>query len=76
MNKERRKMIEKVVSKLYDLREQVESIMDEEQEAFDNMPESLQETERGERMQEVVDALDSACYDIDNIIDNLNEATE
>lgn len=40
------------------LMELVEEIRDEEQERFDNLPESVQDGERGERMSGVIDALD------------------
>lgn len=45
----------------------------EEQEAHDNLPDGLQECERGEAMQEAADALDQAKCDIESVIDNLQE---
>lgn len=42
MNKARRKAIEEIIDQLGMLKEQVESISEEEQEAFDNLPESIQ----------------------------------
>ena len=48
MNKERRKRIEEVRQTLAELREELAEIHDEEQEAYDNLPEGLQEGERGE----------------------------
>lgn len=33
---------------LAEIKEALETVMDEEQEAFDNMPEGLQDSERGE----------------------------
>lgn len=38
----------------------IESIQDDEQEAFDNMPESFQQGERGEASQAAIEALQSA----------------
>lgn len=89
MNKARRKQIEKIIARLEDLKsslesihEDVEGVQSDEQEAFDNIPEKFQESERYERAAAAVDALDSAeggfeevtdC--IDSIIDYLNEAT-
>lgn len=89
MNKARRKQIEKIIARLEDLKsslesihEDVEGVQSDEQEAFDNIPENLQESERYETAEAAVDALDSAeggfeevtdC--IDSIIDYLNEAT-
>ena len=50
MNRERRKRIMQLSEKLSEVRTSLESILEEEEDAFDNMPESLQETERGEQM--------------------------
>lgn len=69
MNNPRRKRIDAVMSKLKKLTAELEAIKKEEEEAFDNLPESLQETERGEAMQEAIDNLDEA-------ISNLADATE
>ena len=72
MNKARRKRIEKVVNLLEELRDELESVKDEEQTAYDNMPESLRESERGESMQEAVDTLDDINTDFENLIENVN----
>lgn len=47
MNKTRRKAIDDVVAKLQELRDEVESLRDEEQDYYDNMPESFQNGEKG-----------------------------
>ena len=88
MNKARRKQIEKIIKKLEGLQEEIESIHEgvegvqsEEQEAFDNIPENLQGSERYETAEAAVDAPDSAegGFDevtdaLESIIDYLNEA--
>ena len=76
MNKERRKQLEKVVEVLTAQMEELETIKDEEQEAFDNLPEGIQCTERGETMEENVDELDSIITDLENVIDSINEVIE
>ncbi len=53
MNNARRKLIN-------DARELLQTAMDEEQEAFENLPESLQYTERGEAMETTVSELEEA----------------
>ena len=73
MNNTRRKAIMKIAERLEELKTDFELLRDEEQEAFDNMPESIQESERGEQMQEAIDALDEACCSIDEAIDRLGE---
>lgn len=77
MNKARRKELERAVDLLYQAKEIIESVRDDEQEAYDNLPESIQYSERGEQMSENVDTLDNAAdYDIEDIITNINEIIE
>lgn len=48
-------------------KEIVEAVKDEEEEAYDNLPEGVQESERGEAIQENVDSLESIADDIDTL---------
>ena len=73
MNKQRRKAIEKVVSTLENMLEELDGIREEEQDAYDNLPESIQDSERGETMYENIDTLDTSYADLESIIDNLQE---
>lgn len=47
MNKNRRKRIQNICDQIEALREEFDAIIEEEQEAYDNMPEQLQESEKG-----------------------------
>lgn len=76
MNKQRRTRIEKIAASLAELQSDIGLVRDDEWEAFDNLPEGLQESERGDRMQEVIDCLEEAISNIDEAIENLNTATE
>lgn len=90
MNKARRKELEGAVKlceeakeKLDEAEEIVQACRDEEEECYYNLPENLQEGERGERMQEVIDELDEfladkdcVCTDIDSLIEHIGNATE
>ena len=69
MNKPRRKRIDAILQKLEELSEELCIIKEEEEEAFENLPESLQETERGESMQDAINNMDEA-------ISNISDATE
>ena len=85
MNKIRRKELAKIVEKLEaldalraEIQEELEAVMDEEQEALDNMPESLQDSEKGCQMQEYIDAMQCALddlenFDVESIMDQLQE---
>ncbi len=54
-------------------KEIIEEVMEEEQEAFDNMPESIQGSERGEEMEGFIGDLENAADDLDNISDIVGE---
>lgn len=86
MNNERRKeiklaisLLEAVKDKLADAQNIVETERDGEREYYDNMPENLQQGDRGQAadaaadaLGEVFDALDG--LDVDDLITKLNEA--
>lgn len=81
MNKLRRNALEKLILKLEDIRESIIEVMDEisyvkdeEEEARDNTPESLQETDRYYNMDENVSDLEYAMdVDYDSVIDEIQE---
>jgi len=54
VNDKRRKQIEKLFSDL-------ENVLSCEQAAFDNMPDSIQDSMKGDTMQEGIDTLQEAC---------------
>lgn len=54
-----REKISELETLIEDAKNIAESVRDEEQEALDNMPESLQQGERGEAMQEAIEQLDA-----------------
>lgn len=66
MNIERRKLIAKALAMISEARNMVEQAQAEEQEYFDNMPESLQSSEKGEKASEDADNLQTALDDLEN----------
>jgi len=74
MNAQRRKEIDNIISKLEDLKQDIVSMQDEEQGYFDNMPEGLQSSEKGEKAESAVDALDNSVSLINDAIDSLMES--
>ena len=58
MNKQRRNRIAEALELISQARDILEEVKDEEQESYENLPESLQYGERGEQMQENVDSLE------------------
>ena len=73
MNKARKEEIARIVLQLGVLRDELELVMGEEQEALDNLPEGIQTSERGERMGENVDAIEEAANHIVEGIDILED---
>ena len=65
-----------VASKLEDLSGDIESIQDEEQEYFDNMPESFQQGDKGQRAEDAISNLDSARESVDEAAEALREQLE
>ena len=74
MNAQRRKEIEEVLNELADLRSRVDAIHGEAQDAYDNMPEGLKASERGQASEAAASALDGALTAFDEIESSLNEA--
>lgn len=73
MNKARRKWLTDTIEMLEQAKQELENISDDEQEAYDNLPESIQDSERGETMQENVDDIEDASSSLQDIIDQLQE---
>ena len=76
MNKERRKALQSIVDRLTELGEELAAIRDEEQEAYENLPEGIQSSERGEMMDAAIGYLDEAFDGIESIIENIESAAE
>jgi len=76
MNNERRKEIRRGIDLLTEAQDIFETVQGEEQDAFDNMPEGLQESERGERMEEVAGLLDGIKDAIETAVGEAEESAE
>lgn len=76
MNKQRRKFISSSLEYLEKALNIIETAKDEEQEAYDNLPESLQCSERGEAMEEILFVLEDIFDSIQSVQDQINEIVE
>lgn len=74
MNKTRRKEIATLRQKFEELTGDLESIRDEERETFDNMPEGLQNGEKGQAIDAAAMALESAYDSLQELVGYLEEA--
>ena len=73
MNNKRRKEISKIVSTLEEVRDRLSEVVDEEQSAFDNMPESIQGSDRGCDSEEAIGYLSDALDSVESALDYLDE---
>jgi len=74
MNKVRRKKLWEAYELLGQAMSMIDEVKDDEESAFDNMPENLKESERGEAMQEYISSLEdisSTIEDQQNEIENI-----
>lgn len=76
MNNARRKELKKAFALLCSAYDIINEVREEEQEAFDNLPESFQYGERGEKMEETIYTLEEMVDAIEEAYTNIEEITE
>ena len=75
MNRARRERLFKVIDVLNDARAEIEDICADEGYALESIQEHFAETERCQRMEEIVDALEEAAAKVESAIVDLEECT-
>jgi len=73
MNKERRKRIADAIAAIGKIESLVQNILDDEQEAYDNMLEGAKSSENGMVSEEAQENLDSAIEALEEAISYLEE---
>ena len=80
MNKQRREKIKQLKARFQDIQTELKqasselsSILNEEQDAFDNMPEGLQSSYRGMCSEDAIDNMEEASEKLDEVIDLLGD---
>lgn len=73
MNKQRRAEIKNVIKILENAKDDLGSILFDETDYFENMPENLQGSIRGEESENAIDVLQETIDGIDETIESLNE---
>ena len=71
MNKLRKQKIRDVRKEIESCKENLQKILDEEQDYFDNMPENLQSSIRGSDSEDAIDTMENCIEDLENIINEL-----
>lgn len=75
MNNARRKSLTAAVELLNEALSIIEECRDEEQEYYDNMPESFQNGEWGETASSAIDMMEIAISEIESAVGNAEEAS-
>jgi hypothetical protein len=76
MNADRRKNISDALDKIREGLEGLETAKDEEQDYLDNMPESLQGGDKGQKAEEAISNLEDAISSIEDAISTAESAAE
>jgi len=76
MNNNRRKAIREVIDNINGQLEILQGLQEEEQEFFDNMPENLQGSERGEAAEMCADAIQDVISEVETQMETLNESLD
>lgn len=76
MNAHRRKALAAIADRMTDLQSQVSTLIsdlqdvcNEEQDYFDNMPESLQDGDKGQKAQAAIDLMENLISELTNFTD-------
>lgn len=76
MNKKRRERIANIIFEIEKIKSDLEDVKLDEEIAFDNMPENLQYSMRGEESQDAIDTLDTANDLVQEALDSLESAID
>lgn len=74
MNNVRREELQRAYALLEEAKDIISFCCDEEQDAFDNMPEGFQQGERGEKMENNICCLENAVGNVETAMDEIEEA--
>lgn len=76
MNRYRRSILKTIVESLSKISEELRDVLDEETDAYENMPDNLKDGERGSSSSDAIDYLEDASSSLDDIIYTINEAID
>jgi hypothetical protein len=76
MNAARRKALDTLLASFEGLKSELETLRDEEQDYYDNMPESFQSGDKGQAAETAVSALDDAINSADEVVGYIETAKE
>ena len=65
--------MERISDELVGLMDRLQEVIYEEQDAYDNLPEGIQESERGEQMEEFISQMEDAYSNMEDANDYIME---
>jgi len=76
MNKERRRALNEQIDILEGVISEIEFIRGDEESSFDSLPESFQDGERGDQMQDCMTSIEDAEDNLNDAIENARNAID
>ena len=73
MNAERRKRLTDAIAYINKAVQIIEDVRDDEQDSFDNLPESIQSGDRGMLMEECIQGMDEVLEGLDSCISDIED---
>ena len=73
MNNLRRKELRRIIESFKDEKQKLDIVINNEQDSFDNLTDSLQQTMRGQQMEEYIDKMNEAIVCIEDAIELIEE---
>ena len=74
MNNTRRKALTQISERITEIKDLLEEIQQDESDCFDNLPEGIQQSERGEAIEVAAENLESAVSSLDECLDLISTA--
>ena len=73
MNNSRRKELRRIIEIFENEKQKLDIVINNEQDSFDNLIDSLQQTMRGQQMEEYIDKMNEAIVCIEDAIELIEE---
>ena len=76
MNKKRRQQVSDISDKLEEIQVDIENVRSDEDYAYENLPETVRYSEKGEAMLDAIGNMEDALSSVGDAIDYLNSVLE
>lgn len=73
MNNSRRKELRRIIESFENEKQKLDIVINNEQDSFDNLTDSLQQTMRGQQMEEYINKMNEAIVCIEDAIELIEE---